>query len=222
MTQIFDKAGNIVPVTVISASPCVVTHVMTTEKNGYNAIQVGYGDTKEKSLTKAMLGQFKKRNLTPRRSIREIRAADVSGYQVGQEIKVDVFQPGDYVDVSGVTKGKGYAGGVKRYNFRGGPSTHGQSDRQRAPGSLGAQGFQRVIKGLRMAGHLGHENVTIQRLEIVAVDPQKNLLLIKGAVPGVNKGIVVIEQTVKRIKAKAAEPAAKAEKKKAAPAKGKK
>jgi len=141
--------------------------------------------------------------------------------QVGQEVKVDVFKAGDYVDVVGVSKGKGFAGVMKRHNFAGAQTTHGQSDRQRARGSSGAQGFQRVIKGLKMAGHLGHENVTIQKLEVVAVDAEKNLLLIKGAMPGVNRGLLSIAETVKRKKFKV-EVAPAVSKKKAAAAKGKK
>ncbi len=222
MTQIFDKTGNIIPVTVVAAGPCVVTGVLTKEKNGYAAVQLGYADAKEKSLTKAALGQFKKKNLTPKKYLQEFRLDDAANYQVGQEVKVDIFQAGDYVDVTGVTKGKGFAGTIKRHGFGGGPATHGQSDRQRAPGAIGAQGFQRVIKGLRMAGHLGQENVTIQRLEIVAVDPQKNLLLIKGALPGVNKGLLVVEKTVKRVSAPVAPAKGPEKKKAAAPAKGKK
>lgn len=218
MTQIFDQKGNIIPVTVVNAGPCVVTAVRTKEKNGYTALQIGFGEKKEKALTRPEAGFFKKNNIAPKKYLREFRSGDVASYQVGQEIKVDIFKPGDYVDVSGYTKGKGYAGGVKRHGFRGGPSTHGQSDRQRAPGSLSAQGFQRVIKGLRMAGHLGDEFVTIQSLEVAAVDPEKNLLLIKGATPGPNKSMIVIAETVKRLKAKRV-VAPKVEKKKGGPAK---
>lgn len=224
MTQIYDQTGNVVPVTVIAAGPCVVTGIRTKEKDGYTALQLGYGDLKEKALTKPFGGYCKKNNVPAKKYIREFRTADIANVNLGQEIKVDVFKAGDYVDVSGITKGKGFAGGVKRYGFRGGPSTHGQSDRQRAPGSLGCQGFQRVIKGLRMAGHLGQEIVTIQKLEIISVDPEKNLLLIKGAMPGVNKGIIVINETVKRKKSKTVVQAAAPAKKKggAAPEKGKK
>jgi large subunit ribosomal protein L3 len=223
MTQIYDQIGNVIPVTVIAAGPCVVTGIRTKEKDGYTAVQLGYGDIKEKALNKPAGGFFKKNNIPAKKHLREFRG-DVAGFTMGQEIKADIFKPGDYVDVYGFSKGKGYAGGVKRHGFAGGPSTHGQSDRQRAPGSLGAQGWQRVIKGLRMAGHLGHEIVTIQKLEIAAVDPAKNLLLIKGAMPGPNKGIIVINETVKRRKAKAVVVAAAPVKKKgaAAPAKGKK
>jgi large subunit ribosomal protein L3 len=221
MTQVFDETGNIIPVSVVQAGPCIITSVRTKEKDGYAAIQMGFGDVKkEKNLSKAYLGQFKKKNLAPKKFVQEFRVDDAANYQIGQEIKVDLFQSGDFVDVTGLTKGKGFAGTVKRHGFGGGPSTHGQSDRQRAPGAIGAQGFQRVIKGLRMAGHLGNEYVTIQRLKIVTVDPEKNVLLIRGALPGINRGIVVIENTVKRVKA-AVEPKGKAaDKKKAASAKG--
>jgi large subunit ribosomal protein L3 len=219
MTQVFDKQGNAFSVTVVSAGPCVVTGIRTAEKDGYNALQLGYGDVKEKALNKAKLGYFKKNGVAPRRVLKEFRLDTVSEYKLGQEIKADVFSAGDYVDVQGVSKGKGFAGNVKRHGFAGGPSTHGQSDRQRAPGSIGSQGPQRVLRGLRMAGHLGNETSRIQCLEVFGVDPEKNLLLIVGAVPGANKGIVVVEQTVKRIKVKRKPEAEAAGKKKAAPQK---
>jgi large subunit ribosomal protein L3 len=223
MTQIFDQC-NLVPVTVISAGPCIVTAVRTAEKDGYTAVQVGFGSIKEKSVNKPLAGQFKKANVAPQKFVREFRTGDVSSYQVGQELKVvDIFKPGDFVDVCGVSKGKGFAGVMKRHNFGGGPATHGQSDRQRAPGAIGSQRPQRVLRGLRMAGHLGNENITIQKLKVVAVDPEKNLLMIKGAVPGVKHGLLVIEGTVKKVTvhAQAKAPAAGG-KKKEAPAKGKK
>ncbi len=208
MMQIFDATGNCIPVTVISAGPCVVTGIRTREKEGYNAVQIGFGEVKEKSLTKPLIGQFKKNNLALKKYVHEFKTEDVASFQVGQEIKADVFKSGDYVDVVGVTKGKGYAGVMKRHNFAGGPMTHGQSDRQRARGSSSGQGFQRVIKGLRMAGHLGHEYVTIQRLQVVGVDPEKNYILLRGATPGANKSVIYIEQTVKKVKAPVAAKAA--------------
>jgi large subunit ribosomal protein L3 len=218
MTRIFDTRGNIVPVTVVSCGPCVISSIKTKEKDGYTALALGFEEAAEKSLRKPLAGQFKKNNLAFKKHIREFPVEDVSKYQIGQEIKADIFQAGDYVDVSGTTKGKGFAGVVKRHGFAGGPTTHGQSDRQRAPGSISAQGFQRVIKGLRMAGRMGSEKVTIQRLEVVSVDPEKNIMLIRGAVPGVNKGLLVIDKTVKRIKANAAPvPSKKDKKKEAAP-----
>ena len=226
MTRIYTDEGTVVPVTVLKVDNCQVVAQKTNEKHGYTAVQLGYGDRKEKSFTKPYVGYFKKNNLPVKRVLQEFRVSDVSGYSLGQEIKVAIFKPGDYVDVVGKSKGKGFAGGMKRHGFHGGPSTHGQSDRQRSPGSSGAQGFQRVIKGMRMAGHLGQEIVTIQKLEVISIDNAKNLLLIRGAVPGVNKSIIVINETVKRMKAKAVvvPPAAAAKKKggAAAPAKAKK
>ncbi len=218
MTQIFDASGNIIPVTMISAGPCVVTAIRTKEKNGYTAIQLGYGAIKDKAVNKPSAGNFKKNNLAPKKLLQEFRVADISSYALGQEIKADVFKPGDYVDATAITKGKGFAGTVKRHGFRGGPSTHGQSDRQRAPGGIGAQGFQRVLPGLRMAGHMGSEYVTIQRLEVVSADPEKNIILVRGCVPGVNRCIVVLNKTVKKVVAPSAAAAGKkADKKKAAP-----
>lgn len=201
MTQIFDKTGNVIPVTVIAAGPCIVTGLRTKEKDGYTAVQLGYGDVKEKSLNKPDAGQFKKLNIAPRKVLQEFRLSDVAGYQLGQEIKVDIFKEGDYVDVTGVSKGKGFAGTVKRHNFGGGPQTHGQSDRQRAPGNVGSQRPQRVLKGQKMAGHLGDENITIMKMKIVAVDNEKNFMLLEGSVPGVKNGLLVIKKTVKTVKA---------------------
>lgn len=200
MTQIFDQVGNIIPVTVISCKPCMITNLCTKDRNGYNAVQLGYGDVKEKILSKSIKGCFQKNNIPYKKYLKEFKLNNVSNYQIGQEIKVDIFKSGDFVDVTGITKGKGYAGVVKRHGFGGGPTTHGQSDRQRAPGSSGGQGPQRVLRGTRRAGHLGHEYVTIQRLKIILVDPDKNIMLIKGAIPGVNKGVLLISHTVKRIK----------------------
>lgn len=200
MTQVFDDQGNIVPVTVISAGPCTVTAVLTKEKNGYTAVQLGFGAVKEKSLRLPFAGQFKKNNIAPKKYLREFRMADVTGLEVGQEIKIDIFKSGDFVDVSGVSIGHGFAGAVKRHGFAGGPASHGQSDRQRAVGSIGDQGHQHVTKGHRMPGHLGHELVTIQKLKVFSVDASKNVLLLRGAVPGPKKSLVVINNTVKKIK----------------------
>jgi large subunit ribosomal protein L3 len=224
ITQVFDKQGAAISVTVVAAGPCIVTDIKTKERDGYTALQMGYGDVKEKALNQPKLGYFKKNNITPRRYLREFRVDNITEYKIGQEIKADVFNAGDYVDVQGVSKGKGFAGTVKRHGFAGGPSTHGQSDRQRAPGTIGSQGPQRVLRGLRMAGHLGNVTKRIQKLEVLGVDPVKNLMLIVGSVPGVKNNIVVIEQTVKRIKVKKQEAAAAPKKKvvvqkKAAPAK---
>jgi large subunit ribosomal protein L3 len=218
MTQVFDEAGHVFPVTVVQAGPCTITALRTKEKDGYAAVQLGFGAIKEKSVTKPHAGQYKKHNLTPQKYMREFRITDPSGLSVGQEIKADIFKAGDFVDVTGVTKGKGFAGVVKRHGFAGGPVSHGQSDRLRAPGSIGAQGFQRVLPGLRMAGHMGQEYVTIQRLKIISVDADKNVLLIHGAMPGAVKGVLLISRTVKRVKA-AVVAAGKGDKKKSAPSK---
>jgi len=199
MTQVFDDKGNLVPVTVVEAGPCVVTGVRTSEKDGYAAVQLGFGDIAEKKLIKAQTGFFKKNNIAPKKILKEIRVADAAPFSVGQEIKVDAFKAGDYVDVSAVTKGKGYSGVIKRHNFGKQPTTHGQSDRTRARGSSGGQGPQKVLKGMRMAGQLGNEYVTIQKLQVVNVDAEKNLMLIKGAVPAVKNGTLYINNTIKRI-----------------------
>jgi large subunit ribosomal protein L3 len=199
MTQVFDNNGNLVPVTVVQAGPCIVTNVRTVEKDGYTAVQLGFGDKKEKNLNKPQAGFFKKNNLVPKRTLKEFKITDTAGFSIGQEIKVDVFKAGDYVDVSAITKGKGYAGVIKRHNFGMQPTTHGQSDRTRARGSSGGTGHQKVFKGMRMSGHLGNEYVTIQKLRVVSVDVEKNVLLIKGAVPAVKTGTLLITNTLKRI-----------------------
>ena len=199
MTQVFDDKGNLIPVTVVEAGPCVVTGVRTSEKDGYTAVQLGFENAKEKNLNKSKLGLFKKNNITPKKIVKEFRVADVAEFSVGQEIKADIFKVGDYVDVSAVTKGKGYAGVIKRHNFGMQPTTHGQSDRTRARGSSGGQGPQKVLKGMRMSGHLGSEFVTIQKLLVVNVDAEKNVLLIKGAVPAVKRGTLFISNTLKKI-----------------------
>lgn len=199
MTQVFDDKGNLIPVTVVEAGPCVVTGVRTSEKDGYTAVQLGFENAKEKNLNKSKLGLFKKNNITPKKIVKEFRVADVAEFSVGQEIKADIFKAGDYVDVSAVTKGKGYAGVIKRHNFGMQPTTHGQSDRTRARGSSGGQGPQKVLKGMRMSGHLGNEFVTIQKLLVVNVDAEKNVLLIKGAVPAVKTGTLFISNTLKKI-----------------------
>ncbi|MDR1942601.1 MAG: 50S ribosomal protein L3 [Endomicrobium sp.] len=198
MTQVFDDKGNLIPVTVVEAGPCVVTGVRTAEKNGYTAVQLGFDNAKEKNLNKSKLGLFKKNNIAPKKVVKEFRVADVAEFSVGQEIKADIFKAGDYVDVSAVTKGKGYAGVIKRHNFGMQPTTHGQSDRTRARGSSGGQGPQKVLKGMRMSGHLGNEFVTIQKLLVVNVDAEKNVVLIKGAVPAVKTGTLFISNTLKK------------------------
>lgn len=199
MTQVFDEKGRLVPVTLIEAGPCVVTAIKTIEKDGYNAVQLGFKDVAEKKLTKAQLGHFKKNNIAPKKILREFRLDNISGLTLGQEIKTDIFKAGDYVDVCGLTKGKGYAGVIKRHNFGMQPRTRGQSDRMRARGSSGAQGPQKLLKGLRMSGHLGQEYVTIQKLLVVGVDLEKNVLMVRGAVPSVKTGTLVINNTIKKI-----------------------
>jgi large subunit ribosomal protein L3 len=201
MTQVFDEKGKLVPVTVIEAGPCVVTAVKTVENNGYNAVQLGFANVEEKKLNKAQAGLFKKNNIAPKKVLKEIRLSDVSGLTVGQEIKADIFKAGDYVDVTGVSKGKGFAGVIKRHNFGQQPVTRGASDRTRARGSSGSQGPQRVLKGMRMSGRLGQDTVTVQKLLVVSVDAEKNVLLLRGAVPSVKKATLVINNTVKKIPA---------------------
>ncbi|BAV58647.1 50S ribosomal protein L3 [Endomicrobiia bacterium] len=199
MTQVFDVKGNLVPVTVVEVGHCVVTDVRTVEKNGYSAVQLGFGEIKEKGLNKAQAVFFKRNNLSYKRTLKEFRVSEVAGFSVGHEIKADAFKAGDYVDVSAVTKGKGYAGVIKRHNFGMQPVSHGQSDRTRSRGSSGAQGPQKVLKGLKMSGHMGNEYVTVQKLLIVNVDAEKNVLLIKGSVPSANRGTLFISSTLKKI-----------------------
>jgi large subunit ribosomal protein L3 len=199
MTQVFDVKGNLMPVTVVEAGPCVVTDVRTVKKNGYSAVQLGFGETKEKNLNKPQAGLFKKNNLSYKRTLKEFRVSEVAEFSIGQEIRVDVFKAGDYVDVSAVSKGKGYAGVIKRHNFSMQPVSHGQSDRTRSRGSSGAQGPQKVLKGLKMSGHMGNEYVTMQKLLVVDVDAEKNILIIEGSVPSVNRGTLFISSTLKKI-----------------------
>lgn len=194
MTQVFDETGLAVPVTVIEAGPCYVAQIKTLAKDGYEAVQLAFGHAKR--LNEPEKGHLKK--LPPLRYLREVRAADPSQLQVGQKIDVGIFKPGERVDVTGTSKGKGFAGVVKRHHFAGGPRTHGQSDRERAPGSVGATTTPgRVFKGLRMAGRMGHERVTTQNLRVVRVDPARNLLLVRGAVPGPQNSLLLIRKAIK-------------------------
>lgn len=197
MTSIFDNNGKNVPVTVIEAGPCVVTQVKTKETDGYDAIQVAYEDKKEKHTTKAMQGHFKKAGVTPKRVIREFTRFEV-GHQkkYGDQLTVEIFTEGEYIDVVGWSKGKGFQGVVKRYNFKGvNDATHGQHNRMRAPGSIGASSYpSRVFKGMRMAGHMGNERVKTINLKVMKVIPEKNLLLVKGAVPGPKGSYVIVER----------------------------
>ncbi len=223
MTQVFDANGQIVPVTVVQAGPCHVTQIMTLEKHGYQAVQVAYGAIREKSVNKPAAGIFKKANVPAGRWVREFRTSKAGTLQVGQAIRVDAFVQGDYVDVWGIAKGKGFAGAMKRHNFAGGPSTHGQSDRQRAPGSSGSNTYPgRVFKGKRFPGHFGSDRNTVQHLEVVQVVPEKDILMIRGALPGPKQSLVVIEQTVKHLKVRvihAPEPSKKDKAGKKEPAK---
>lgn len=197
MTQIFDKAGKAVPVTVIAANPNIVVQKKTVENDGYSAIQVGFDDKAEKRVTKPVKGHFAKAKVATKRYLREFRLEDAAAFEVGQEIKADVFKEGEKVDVSGVSKGKGFAGSIKRHNFHRGPMGHG-SKYHRQSGSMGASSDpSRTIPGKKLPGHMGAENTTVQNLEVVRVDLDKNVILIKGAVPGIRGSLVMIKNTVK-------------------------
>jgi large subunit ribosomal protein L3 len=194
MTQMFPDDGRLVAMTAIEAGPCVVTQVKTEATEGYNAVQLGFSDAKK--LNKPEKGHLQKLKLC--RHLREFRVEDASSIQIGQVVDADVFKPGDIVDVIGISKGRGFAGGVKRHHFAGGPKTHGQSDRHRAPGSVGANTSPgRVLKGLRMAGHMGDAKVTVRNLEIIQADAQRHLLMVKGAVPGGRNGLLLIRKSRK-------------------------
>jgi len=196
MTQVFDDEGRIVPVTVVKAGPCPVTQVRTTERDGYAAVQLGFGERKAKSTNKPLAGHFAKAGVEPTRHLVEL---DLEGdFTPGQTVTVDVFRVGEMVDVSGTSKGKGFAGGMKRHNFKGMGAGHGVHKTHRKPGSIGAASTPaRVFKGTRMAGRMGNERVTVQSLELVGVDTERNLLLVKGAIPGSNGGLVIIRAAVK-------------------------
>ena len=196
MTQIFDAEGKVVPVTVIEAGPCNVIQKKTIETDGYEAVQLGFGEVKEKHVNKALKGHFAKRGVAVKKVLKEFRLDEIT-LNVGDEVKADVFQEGECVDVTGISKGKGYAGTVKRWGTHRGPMTHG-SGYHRGPGSMGAcSSPSRVFKGKRLAGHLGCEKVTVQNLDVVRVDMDRNLILVKGAIPGPKGGIVTIKNTVK-------------------------
>ena len=198
MTQLFAADGKVIPVTVIEAGPCPVVQIKTAEKDGYTAVKLGFDETAEKNLSKPQLGQFKKAGVKPQKELKEFRVADVADYEVGKDVTVSVFADGDKVDVTGLTKGHGYTGAIKRWNTHRLKETHGVGPVHRSVGSMGANSSpSRVFKGKKMAGQYGNEQVTIQNLEIVKVDVERNALLIKGAVPGPVKGIVTIRATVK-------------------------
>ncbi len=198
MTQILDEKGLIVPVTLIEAGPCYITQKKTIENDGYTAVQLGFGDIHQKSLKKPAAGHLKKSAAPPVKFLREFRVDDLDSYQEGQKIDASVFAVGDLVDVIGISKGKGFAGSVKRHHFSGGPKTHGQSDRWRAPGSVGAGTTPgRVLKGTRMSGRMGNDQVTVQNIKVALVDVDRNLIAVRGAIPGGKNGLVIIREAVK-------------------------
>jgi len=197
MTSIFDEAGKNIACTVVETGPCVVTQVKTEDSDGYNALQIGFGEAKVKNTTNPMMGHFEKANTAPKRKLAEFRDFDAVGKALGDLVKVEeIFEEGDYVNAVGISKGKGFQGVVKRHGFKGvNDMTHGQHNRQRAPGSIGASSYpSRVFKGMRMAGRMGGKRVTIQNLEIVKIFPDKNLMLIKGAIPGHKGSFIIIEK----------------------------
>jgi large subunit ribosomal protein L3 len=196
MTQVFTPEGLVIPVTVIQAGPCTVLQKKDAENDGYEAIQIGFEDKKEKNAIKPELGHAKKAGATPKRYIKEFRGIQISEYEVGQEIKADLFAEGEFVDVTGTSKGKGFQGVIKRHNQSTGPMAHG-SRYHRGPGSMGSIQANRVPKGKKLPGHMGHETVTIQRLEVVKVDVERNVLLIKGSIPGPKNSFVSVKSTVK-------------------------
>ena len=196
MTQVFTKSGKLIPVTVVEVEKNVVTQIKTKENDGYEAIQLGFGNTREKLATKASAGHTAKAQTTPKRFFREIKGVDVNSYTLGQEISADIFVPGEVVDVTGTTKGKGFQGVIKRHGQSRGPMGHG-SHYHRRPGSMGTMRPMRVFKGKKLAGHMGTLTVTIQNLEIVAVDTENNVILISGNIPGPKKGLVLIKSAVK-------------------------
>ncbi len=202
MTQIFDASGNLHAVTVVQAGPCRVAYTRTKDKDGYQAICLGFGHKKEKNAYKAELGLAKKINSKPLRHLKEFRVADLAGAEQGQTAGVERFAEGQYVDVQGVSKGHGFAGGMKRHNFAGGSASHGASDRERAPGSLGSRrSLGRVLPGQRMAGHWGVETVSVQKMKLLKVIPEENLLLIGGGIPGATGSTVYVTATNKKVPA---------------------
>lgn len=203
MTQIFDEKGNVIPVTVIEAGPCYVTQIRSADRDGYRSVQLGFGATRPDRLTKGQMGHLQRNNLPALRVLREFRLRDDESTTLteGTEIKVDVFASGDIVDVIGTSKGRGWAGTIKRHGFGRQRKTHGQTDRERAPGSVGMCALPgRTIKGHPMAGRMGNDRVTMQNLEVVRVDAEKNLLAVRGSIPGAKGGIVIIRPAVKKIK----------------------
>lgn len=195
MTQLFDEDGRLVPVTVIEAGPCLVVQRRTQDRDGYQAIQLGFGDVKDKKVNRPMRGHFANRGLAPRRLLREFRVDDVDAYEVGQELKADVFEAGEYIDVTGISRGKGFAGAIKRHGFGRGPMSHG-SKYHRGVGSMGAATYPgRVFKGKKLPGHMGGRRVTARGLRVLRVDPERNLLLVEGSVPGARGSYVLVRST---------------------------
>ena len=197
MTQIFNEDGVLTPVTVLQAGPCVVTQVKTVENDGYSAVQVGFGDIREKLVNKPKKGHFTKAEVAPKRFLKEFRLEDAESYKVGQEIKADVFAAGDKIDATAKSKGKGYQGAIKRHGQSRGPMTHGSKYHRHAGSNGSATTPGRVFKGKKMAGHMGAVRVTVQNLEVVRVDADKNLILVKGAVPGPKKSLVMLKESTK-------------------------
>ena len=197
MTQIFNEDGVLTPVTVLQAGPCVVTQVKTVENDGYSAVQVGFVDKREKLVNKPMKGQFDKAGVSYKRFVREFRFEDAESYEVAQEIKADIFTAGEKVDATAISKGKGFQGAIKRHGQSRGPMAHGSKYHRHAGSKGAASDPSRVFKGKKMAGHMGNKKVTVQNLEIIKVDTENNLLLVKGAVPGPKKSLVTIKETVK-------------------------
>jgi large subunit ribosomal protein L3 len=192
MTQLFNEKGDVVPVTVIEAGPCTVTEIRTSERDGYTALQLGFGTNKEKRFSKPVLGQFTKRNLPPSRHLREFRIPDVSAYTLGQTLNAAVFEKGEHIDVEGTTKGRGFAGIIKRHGFKGGHASHGPT-MGREPGSIGSSAYpSRVIKGKRLPGRMGGKPLTSKNLLVAGVDAEQNVLLVRGAIPGPTNGLVFI------------------------------
>ncbi len=200
MTQIFNEDGVLTPVTVLQAGPCVVTQVKTVDNDGYSAVQVGYVDKREKLVNKPMKGQFDKAGVSYKRFVREFKLEDAESFELGQEIKADIFEAGDKVDATAISKGKGFQGAIKRHGQSRGPMAHGSKYHRHAGSNGAASDPSKVFKGKKMPGQMGNKKITIQNLEIVSVDAENNLLLVKGAVPGPKKSLVTIKETVKTIK----------------------
>lgn len=197
MTQIFDTDGRVVPITVIQTGPCYVLQIKSRESDGYGAVQLGFEDKKEARTKKPLLGQCRKAQVTPKKIVREVRVQNPQDYKLGQQIEPDIFSIGEFVDVIGTSRGMGFQGGVKRWHWKGGPATHGSMS-HRAPGSIGASSYpSRVLKGQHMAGHMGHQRVTVQNLEVISMDKENNLFTVKGSVPGHKNSYLLIRKSKK-------------------------